>query len=82
MIYKTTNAYYFSRINNIGGIESHLYYVAKKYGDYDITIFYREADEKQLQRLGQYVRAIQIKPGDHVECTNLFCCFNREILDQ
>ena len=82
MIYKTTNAYYFSRINKIGGIESHLYYIARKYGDRDITIFYREADDKQVQRLQRYVRCVQIKKEDRVECENLFCCFNREILNQ
>lgn len=82
MIYNTTNAYYFSHINSIGGIESHLYYVARKYEDKDITVFYKTGDNKQLQRLRQFVRCIQITPQDRVECTNLFCCFNREILNQ
>ena len=51
MKYKTANAYYFRSILAIGGIESHLYYVAQKYGKYDITVFYREGNLKQLERL-------------------------------
>ena len=82
MIYKCANAYYFGYINKIGGIESHLYYIARKYGNYDITIFYRDGDNDQLTRLKKYVRCIQIKPNDHVICKKMFCCFNREILNQ
>ncbi len=51
MRYKTANAYYFRSILAIGGIESHLYYIAQKYNQYDITIFYRDGDPKQIKRL-------------------------------
>lgn len=81
-VYKTANAYYFRSILKIGGIESHLYYIAQKYGQYDITVFFREGDITQLNRLRKYVRCVKIKPEDKVICDNLFCCFNREILDQ
>lgn len=82
MIYETANAYYFRSILAIGGIESHLFYIARKYGRYDITVFYRDADPVQLRRLKQYVRCVQLRPHDKVVCDKLFCCFNREILDQ
>ena len=82
MEYITSNAYYFRTITHIGGIQTHLYYIAKKYGKYDITIFCHEIDQRQLHRLRQYVRVVELKPGDTVICDNLFCCFNREILDQ
>ena len=82
MIYETANAYYFRSILAIGGIESHLFYIARKYGKYDITVFYRDGDPVQLRRLKQYVRCVQIGPKDTVKCDKLFCCFNREILDQ
>ena len=36
MKYKTANAYYFRSLNTIGGIESHLYYIAQKYNQYDL----------------------------------------------
>lgn len=82
MIYKCTNAYYFKYINIIGGIESHLYYISKKYGKYDITVFYESGDAVQIERLKQRVRCIQIKPKDRIECKKLFCCFNRDVLKQ
>ena len=82
MKYKTANAYYFRSLSAIGGIESHLYYIAQKYNQYDITIFYQDADSQQLSRLRKWIRCIQLQKTDWVECDNLFCCFNREILDQ
>lgn len=82
MIYECANAYYFQHINAIGGIESHLYYIARKYGDYDLTVFYRTGDNKNVSKIRKYVRCIKINSSDRVICENLFCCFNREILDQ
>lgn len=83
MIYECANAYYFRHLNKIGGIESHLRYLAKKYaGKYDITVFYQTADVQQLENLRKYVRTVQLKKSDFVKCRKLFCCFNREILSQ
>lgn len=82
MIYSCANAYYFASLNKIGGIESHLYYISRKYGEYDITVFYRNADDNQLKRLKQYVRCIKLNKKDYVKCNKLFCCFNRDILNQ
>lgn len=81
MIYETANAYYFRSILKIGGIESHLYYMAKKYGMYEITVFYREGDTAQINRLREYVSCVKLVDGDRIKCTNLFCCFNKEVLD-
>lgn len=83
MIYECANAYYFRHLNKIGGIESHLRYLAKKYADkYEITVFYKTADADQLELLKRYVRVVQLQKNDLVKCKKLFCCFNREILDQ
>ncbi len=83
MIYKCSNAYYFKYLNAIGGIESHLYYIAKKYGKkYDITVFYENGDYNQIQRISRYARCIRLDKKDIVECNVLFCCFNRDILNQ
>lgn len=81
MNYKVTNAYYFRNINSIGGIESHLYYIARKYGKYDIAVFYKSADTKQIRRLSKYIRVIPLQDKDTIECDVLFCCFNKEVLD-
>ena len=82
MKYQCTNAYYFRELNQIGGIESHLYYIGRKYGLYDITVFYYSADINQLMRISRNIRCIKLTQSDTVECDKLFCCFNREILDQ
>lgn len=82
MQYRTANAYYLRNLIKIGGIESHFYYLARKYGKYDITVFYYHADPEQVKRLKRYVNCIKLKRDDVVICENLFCCFNREILDQ
>ena len=83
MIYKCSNAYYFRNLNAIGGIESHLMYMGRKYGKkYSITVFYQTGDNEQIRRLSQLVRCVQIDNNDFVECNVLFCCFNREILNQ
>lgn len=81
MIYKCSNAYYFRHLNAIGGIESHLMYIGRKYGKkYDITVFYQTGDSEQITRLNKLVRCVQFDNSDFVECNVLFCCFNREIL--
>lgn len=83
MIYECANAYYFRHLNKIGGIESHLKYLSKKYASkYEIAVFYKTADMEQLENLKRYVRVIHIESGDLVVCKKMFCCFNREILNQ
>lgn len=82
MIYKCANAFYFRDISAIGGIESHFYYMARKYCDLDIVIFYQNADINQLRRLKKYIRCVQVRPDTQIECEKIFCCFNREILEK
>ena len=82
MKYVCTNVYYFSYLNRIGGIESHLYYIAQKYGKYDITVFYRNGDKDQINRLRKYVKTVKLNAEDTIECDIIFCCFNRDILKQ
>lgn len=81
MIFKCANAYYFAHLNSIGGVESHFYYLAKKYGNLDICLFYQSGDEYQINRLKKYVRCRRITPQDRVICDKIFVCYNREILD-
>lgn len=74
------NVFYFRFLNEIGGVESWLYYIAKKYQDLDITIFYRTGDIKQINRLKEYVRTIKYTDQE-IECDTFICCFNTEIVD-
>ena len=74
------NIFYFRNISEIGGIETFLYYLSKEYSDYDITIFYNNADKKQLERLKEYVRCIKFR-GQEIECEKAFFNYNLDIID-
>lgn len=82
MEYNIRNAYYFSYLNVIGGVESHLYYLAKKYRDRDWAVLYKSADPKQVARLSKLVRTIQVRPNDHFTVEKLFCTYDTSIVRQ
>jgi len=82
MRYETANAFYIHSLNVIGGIESHLYYMAKKYGKYDMTVFYRHSFQNQIQRLSPLVRCVKLEDGDTIVCENLFYSYGKDILNQ
>ncbi len=74
------NIFYFTHINEIGGIETFFYYLSKKYKDWDITIYYQSGDYKQLNRLKQYVRVKKYQ-GEKIKCDKAFFNFNLDIID-
>ena len=55
--------------------------MAKKYKDYDITIYYDEADTIQLQRLRKLVRCKKHIKGEVVNCNKAFFSFNLDMID-
>lgn len=79
MIYN--NIFYFNKLNELGGTETYLYEIAKKYSDIDITIFYDEADKSQLERLRKYVRCKRHKPGMQIQCKKAFYSYSLNIID-
>lgn len=77
-----TNVFFFDQINSIGGIETFFYQLGKKYGkDYDITLFYRTGDAKQIKRLSQYIRVRKYRDGQTIHCKRAFVTFYADILD-
>ena len=66
------NIFYFRVISRIGGTEQFLYEIAKKYKDWDITVFYDSADPSQLKRLRKFVRCKQRVKGEKVVCDKAF----------
>lgn len=60
-------------IGKIGGIETFFYELAKKYGDYDITIVYQYADEMQLRRLTKLVRCVRLT--EKIKCKKCFLMY-------
>lgn len=75
------NIFYFRVISRIGGTEQFLYEIAKKYKDWDITVFYDSADPSQLKRLREFVRCKQRTKGEKVVCDKAFFNFNTDMVD-
>lgn len=77
---KYKNIFYFANINKIGGVESYLYYLAKKYQDIDIVVFYKTGDINQIQRLKKYVRVKKYN-DEKIKCEKAFLNYNLDIID-
>ena len=69
-----TNVFYIPHFNVIGGIETYMYELAKKYSKYDITVVYSAGDYKQIARLSKYVRVIKYN-GGIIKCKRLFIMY-------
>lgn len=77
------NVFYFSHLNPIGGVETMLYQVAKKYGKtHDITMVYRTGSKDMVNRLEEYARVVQLKGSEQISCEKLFIAYNTDILNQ
>lgn len=77
---KYKNVFYFRSLNVIGGTETFLYYMAKKYKNYDITIICNNGDQNQINRLRKYARVI-IYNGEKIRCEKVFFSYNYDIID-
>lgn len=73
------NIFYFHNINSIGGVESFLWYMAQKYGDRDIAVYYQTGSEEQLRRLRRLVRVVKFE-GQIIECEKAFFNYNPDII--
>lgn len=78
MIYN--NIYYFYYLSDIGGTETFLYELSKKYKNLDLTIVYRYGNEKQINRLKKYVRCVQFT-GQKIKCKRAFFNYGIDIID-
>ena len=69
-------------LNEIGGGESYLYYMAKEYPDRDITIYYKDpnSNPEQIERLEKYARVIQYS-GQTINCKKAFFNYNQMFID-
>ena len=76
-----SNIFYFSHINKIGGTEQFLYEIAKKYNQYDITVFYDEADQDQLTRIKKLVKCKKRIKGEKVKCKKAFFNYTIGMID-
>ena len=75
-----SNLYYFYYLNVVGGTETFLYQLAKKYKDYDLVIVYTKADPNQLARLQKYVKCIKYE-GQDFYCKKAFFNYGIDIIN-
>lgn len=61
------NIIYLSYCSEIGGVETFIYELAKKYKDRDIAIVVRQIDKKQLKRLSKFCWVYEFK-GQQIIC--------------
>lgn len=73
-----SNVFYIPHFNVIGGIETYIYELAKKYSKYDITVVYSCGDYKQIARLSKYVRVIK-NNGEKIKCKRLFIMYKSNL---
>ena len=67
------NLFYWRMIYRIGGVETFLWEIARKYGEtHDIAVVYREGDPAQVARLTELVRTIKWKPGLRIHAERAF----------
>ena len=73
------NIIYWRKVSKIGGVETFIYELAKKY-DYDLALYYNSADENQIKRLIKLIPCVPyIK--QKIKCKRIFVCNDTEILD-
>ncbi len=63
-------AIYTKFLEKIGGIETWLYYIAKKYNIGQITLLYYSADLEQIKRLEPYIKTVQYT-GQPIKCNKI-----------
>lgn len=73
------NVFFVPHFNIIGGIETYIYELVKKY-DYDITIVYSDptSDIKQLNRIRKYARVVRLG-SEKIKCERLFVMYRCNI---
>ena len=75
------NIFYWPHINCIGGVETFLYEIAKKYSkDYDMTLYYKVGDPEQIKRLKTLMRVKKYN-GEKIKCEKAFFGWGTDIID-
>lgn len=74
------NIFYVSNFNVIGGVETFIYELARKYHSYDIVVIYKTGDDEQLKRLKKYVRVIKFN-NQKFKCKKAFFNYETDIIE-
>jgi len=68
-------------LEKIGGIETWVYYIAKKYNIGQITLLYSRADKEQLDRLEPYIKTIQYT-GQKIKCNKIIFTMAQHVVPE
>lgn len=74
------NIFYVRNIHPIGGVETFVYELAKKYKDYDIAIVCKTIAPKQRERLQKYCR-VYVHDNQRIQCKVLITNWDTSIVD-
>ena len=77
---EANNVFYVSNFNTIGGVETYIFELARKYKNYDITVVYKTGNAEQIRRLKKYVRVIKYD-AEIIKCKKFFCNYETDIID-
>ena len=61
-------------------VETFFHYLAKKYCDYDIAVFYKTGDIKQVKRLQKYCFCKKYN-GEKIKCKKAFFNYSKDIIN-
>jgi len=77
---ESKNIFYISNFNVIGGVETFIYELAKKYKDYDIAVVYNTGNVNQIRRLKKYIRVYKYE-HQKIKCDKAFFNYETDIID-
>lgn len=77
---KHSNIIYLNYISEIGGVETFVYEMVKKYKDLDIAVVYKQGNNKQLERLKKYCRCYK-HTNEEIECDVAIINYDISIID-
>lgn len=78
---ESKNIFYVSNFNTIGGVETFIHELSRKYKDYDITVIYNTGSLEQIRRIKKYVRIIKYQ-GQSIKCDRAFFNYETDIIDK
>lgn len=79
MLIKHDNIFYIANIHAIGGVETYVYELAKKYKDYDIAVVCKDIAPEQQKRLKKFCR-VYIHTDQPIECKVLITNWDTSII--
>ena len=80
MTINNANIFYITDLGVIGGVETFIYEMVKKYKDYDIAVVYKSAHPNQLKRIRKYCKAYK-HTNQKIECKVAIINYDTSIID-